>query len=135
MKRSLITSMLIANAIFLFTACDSNQPVDQLLKNDAQRSEIIGSFINHQPYRMEMMNAMLQNDSCRIIMGQKMMGRPEMMGMMMSNPTKMKGTMDHMVNMAAKDSIMFNDMLQMMKEKPEMWSKVMKMHSSTSKTK
>lgn len=135
MKSSLITMMLIASPIFLFTTCDSKQSVDQLLKNDAQRSKIIDSFINHQPYRMEMMNAMLQNDSCRIIMGQKMMGRPDMMGMMMGDPAKMKGTMDYMLTMAAKDSIMFNDMLQMMKEKPEMWSKIMKMNSSSSKTK
>jgi hypothetical protein len=43
--------------------------------------------------------------------------------------------MDHMVDMAAQDTAMFNDMIQMMKGKPEMWSKVMKMNSSTSKTK
>lgn len=126
--------MLIANAVFLFTACDSKQPVDQLLKNDSQRSEIIGSFINHQSYRMEMMNAMMQNDSCLFLMGQKMMEKPEMMGMMMSDPEKMKGTMDHMVNIAAQDTVMFNDMIQMMKDNPEMWSKIMKMNSFTGKT-
>jgi hypothetical protein len=104
MKKLLITSMLIANTIFFFTACESSQSVDQLLKNDMQRSEIIGSFINHQPYRMEMMSAMMQNDSCRKILGQQMMGTPEMMGMMMKEPTRMKGTMNHMVNMAASDS-------------------------------
>lgn len=80
-----------------------------------------------------MMNAMMKNDSCRNIMGQKMMANPEMMGMM-KDPTKMKGTMNHMVNMAANDSIMFNDMIQMMKEKPEMWNKVMKMKTTTTKT-
>jgi len=42
--------------------------------------------------------------------------------------------MDHMVNMAAQDSIMLNDMIQLMKAKPEMWNKVMEMNSSTSKT-
>ena len=134
MKKLLITSMFIATAIFLFTACETKQPVDQLLKNDSQRSEIISSFVNHQPYRMEMMNAMMQNDSCQLLMGQKMMEKPEMMGMMMSDPTKMKGTMDHMVNMAASDSVMFNEMIQMMKEKPEMWNKVMKIKTSTTKT-
>ncbi|MEB2784338.1 hypothetical protein [Algoriphagus persicinus] len=133
MKKSLISSMLIANAIFLFTACQTKQPVDQLLKNDSQRSEIISSFIDHQPYRTEMMNAMMENDSCRLLIGQQMMGRPEMMGMMMSDPTKMRGTMDHMVNMAAQDTVMFNDMIQMMKEKPEMWNKVMRMNTSTIK--
>ncbi len=135
MKKSLITSMILAIGLFLFTACETKQSVDQLLKNDTQRSEIVESFINYQPYRMEIMNAMMQNDSCRNLMGQKMMEKPEMMGMMMSNPTRMKGTMDHMVNIAAKDSIMFNSLIQMMKDKPEMWSKVMKMNSSTSKTK
>lgn len=131
MKKLLIASMLMASAIFLFIACDSKQPVDQLLKNDAQRSEIITSFINNQAYRMEMMDAMMANDSSRNIMGQRMVGRPEMIGMMMSDPAKIKGTMDHMVNMAANDSIMFNNMIQMMKDKPEMWNKVMKMTSTT----
>ncbi len=131
MKKLLITLMLIANAILLFTACESKQPVAQLLKNDTQRSEIIDSFVDHQPYRMEMMNAMMENDSCRNILGQKMMENTEMMGMMMSDPAKMMGTMDHMVNMAANDSIMFNNMIQIMKGKPEMWNKVMKMTSTT----
>ncbi len=134
MKKLRITSMLIANAMFLFTACDSKQPVDQLLKNDTQRSEIIASFIDHQPYRMELINAMMENDSCRKMMGQEMMEKPEMMGMMMKDPTKMKGTMEHMVTMAASDSTMFNAMTQMMKGKPEMWNKFMKMKSSTTKT-
>ena len=77
-----------------------------------------------------MMNAMMQNDNCRNIMGQRMMGRPEMMGMMMKDPAKMKGSMDNMVNMAAKDTIMLNSMIQMMKDNPEMWNKVMKMNTS-----
>lgn len=134
MKKLLITSMLIAIAICLFTACETRQPVDQLLKDDTQRSEIIESFINHQPYRMEMMNAMMENDSCRNMMGERMMGRPEMMGMMMKDPTRMKGSMDHMVTMAASDSTTFNTMVQMMKDKPEMWNKVMKMNTSKTKT-
>lgn len=131
MKKLLIQSMFIAIVMVVFTACDSKQHVDQLLKNDTQRSEIINSFINHQPYRMEMMNAMMENDSCRNIMGQKMMGRPEMMGMMMKDPTKMKGTMNHMVTLAASDSTMYNAMIQMMKDQPEIWSKVMKMKTTT----
>ena len=76
----------------------------------------------------------MENDSCQLLMGQKMMEKPEMMGIMMSDSAKMKGTMDHMVNMAGKDSIMFNFMIQMMKAKPEMWSKVMRMKTSTTKT-
>lgn len=127
--------MLIAIAMFLFTSCDSKQSADQLLKNDTQRSEIIASLITYQPYRMELMNAMMKNDSCRNMMGQRMMEKPEMMGMMMKDPTKMKGTMGHMVTMAASDSTMFNAMIQMMKDKPEMWSKIMKMKTSTTKTK
>jgi hypothetical protein len=34
-----------------------------------------------------------------------------------------------MDNMAAKDTVIFNSMIQMMKEKPEMWNKVMKMNT------
>ncbi len=134
MKKSRITSALILCSVILFTACETEQPVGQLLKNDTQRAEIIDSLISHQNYRMEMVNAMMANDSCRNIMGQKMMGNSGMMGMMMKDPTKMKGTMDHMVNMAANDSAIFNDMVQTMKEKPEMWDKVMQMKTPTTKT-
>ncbi len=67
---------------------------------------------------MEMMNTMIQSDSCRNIMGQKMVAKSEMEGMM-KDPTKMKATMDHLVIIAANDSIMFNDMIQMTKVKPE----------------
>jgi flavoprotein len=125
MKKTLIQSMFIATTLSFFTACDSQKPVDELLKNDSQRSEIINSFINHQTYRMEMMNAMMENDSSRNIMGQKMMGRTEMM---MNDPTTIKGTMNHMVTMAASDSTLYDAMIQMMKDQPEMWSKVMKMN-------
>lgn len=134
MKKLLITLILIANAIFLFTACEPTQPLDQILKNDPQRAAIMDSIIAHQPYRMEMMNAMLQNDSCRQLMGQKMMEKPDMMGVMMSNPKNMKGTMEHMVSMADKDTVMFNDMVQMMKGKPEMWNKIMNMEYTATKT-
>lgn len=134
MKKLLIASILISNALLIFTACESNQPVDQLLKNDGQRSEIISAFINHHPYRMEMMNAMMQNDSCRNIMGQRMMDNPEMMGMMMNNPKHMKGTMDQMYNMATRDTIIFNSMVQMMKERPDMWNKVMTMNTPEAKS-
>ncbi|WP_086543893.1 hypothetical protein [Algoriphagus antarcticus] len=66
-------------------------------------------------------------------MGQRMMENPEMMGMMMKDPTKIKGMMDHMVNMVANDSIMFNHMMQMTKEKPEMWNKTKEMKNTTPK--
>lgn len=133
MKKILITSLFLANAIFLFMACETKQPVDQMLKNDSQRSEIISTFINHQPYRTEMLNAMMDNDSCRLLMGQQMMDRPEMMGMMMGDPAKINRSMDHMVNMAAQDTLVLKNMIKMMKEKPEMWNKVMRMNTSTLK--
>jgi len=63
MKKILITSMLIVMTIFLFTACETNQPVEQVLQNDSQRSEIITSFVDHHSYRTEMINAMIDNDS------------------------------------------------------------------------
>jgi hypothetical protein len=64
-----------------------------------------------------------------------MMEKPEMTHMMMSDPAKMKGAMDHMVTMAAKDTVVFITMIQMMKDKPEMWNKVMKMNATVDKTK
>jgi len=39
--------------------------------------------------------------------------------------------MVQLVNMAAKDSLVFNHMIKMMREKLEMWNKVMKMKTTT----
>ena len=67
-------------------------------------------------------------------MGEKMMENPEVMGHVKKYPSKMLGSIDQMVNMTANDSILPNDMIQMMKEKPEMWEKVKKMQTATTKT-
>lgn len=77
---------------------------------------------------------MMQNDSCRNIMGQRMMEKPEMMGMIMNIPKHMKGSMDQIYAMANKDTVMFNSMIEMMKERPEMWNKVMTLNTSNPNT-
>jgi hypothetical protein len=58
MKKSLIPLTLIVSALFLFTACDSPRSLDQMLENDSDRSNIMSSIINHQPYRLEMVNGL-----------------------------------------------------------------------------
>lgn len=132
MKRFLTTSMLIASTLFVFTACDSPESIDEMLDDNSDRSHIIASIIDHPPYRNEMVNEMMDHDSTRAIMSRKMMDRPGMMGMM-NNTTRMRNSVNQMVEMASKDSVMFNNILVQMKKNPDMWRKVNQMNNSTAR--
>jgi hypothetical protein len=132
MKKSLIPLTLLVSALFLFTACDSPRSLDQMLENDSDRSNIMSSIINHQPYRLEMVNEMMDHDSTRAIMGRRMMERPGMMGMS-NDTTRMRSSVNQMIDMASKDSVMFNNMLLQMKKNPDMWRKVTRMNESTAR--
>jgi len=83
--------------------------------------EIMTNIASDHDMSKEMMEKMKEKDN----------------GMMMKKKDKDKGMMtkemDHLVNMAANDSIVFNNMIEMMKEKPEMWKKAMKMKTATTK--
>ncbi len=56
---------MMYNGDYGYMGMHYNLYVDQLLKDDSRRSKIISSFIDQQAYRMDMMNAMLENDCCR----------------------------------------------------------------------
>ncbi len=146
MKKLIILSMFMAGAISLFTACNSKQTVDQFLMDDTQRKDIITALVHHPSYRMEMMREMMNNDSCKQMMGQNMMKDPGMMSMMMSDSSMMHNMMNgnknmqnrmmgQMMDMAEKDSVMCDAMMRMMNEKPQIKSRMMKMNMSNTKSK
>ncbi|MDI1235170.1 MAG: hypothetical protein PSX81_12885 [bacterium] len=95
---------------FLF-ACNSKQTADQSLNDDSQRKGIITSIVHHSPYMNEMMQEMMNNDSCKQMMVDGIMGNSGMMKMMMNNSSMHSMMMDHMMGMAKTDSSMCKMMM------------------------
>ena len=132
MKKFTILSITIATAMSLLLACNSTQTADQFLKNDNQRKDIVVAIAHHQPYMIEMMHEMMNNDSSKQMMGHSMMSDPGMMKMMMNGDKSMHNKMmGHMMDMAEKDSAMCSNMLQMMKEKPQIMNRMREMDMSS----
>jgi len=73
MKKLTILPILLASAMVLFSACNSKQTAEQTLKDDNQRKDIFATVAQSNPYRLEMMNEMMNNDSCKQMMMNKMM--------------------------------------------------------------
>ena len=101
MKNVLSLSIFIAAAMSLLLACNSKPTADQCLKDDRQRKDILTALVHHPPYMTEMMNEMMNNDSCKQMMSQSMMSDPAMMNMMI----------DNMMSMCSKDSSMCKMMM------------------------
>jgi hypothetical protein len=106
MKKGTILSISMAVVMSLLLACSSKQTADQYLKDDTQRKDILVTIAHHQTYMTEMMQQMMNSDSCKQMMGQSMMGDPAMMNMMM----------DHMMSMCNNDSSMCKNMMGKMME-------------------
>lgn len=135
--------LLSIGTMLLFTQC-AEKSAETVLKDDSQRREIIASIVSHEPYRAELMDEMMSNDSCKHMMHERLKSDPAMMQMMMHDSTMMHKMMsgdksmqikmmDHMVDMADKDSVLFNAMITRMNSKPEMMTRMMKMPNSKMK--
>ncbi len=101
MKKQFSLPIFIAAAMTLLFACNSKQTADQSLKDDNQRKNIMVGIVHHQPYMTEMMQEMMNSDSCRQMMAESMMNNTDMMNRMMEN----------MMSMCSKDSSMCNMMM------------------------
>ncbi len=101
MKKNSFFSIFVVAVITLLSSCNTKQSADQCLNNDNQRKDIIASIAHHQLYMNEMMHEMMNNDSCKQMMGQSMMSDPGTMNMMMKD----------MVGMCDKDTSMCKMMM------------------------
>jgi len=101
MKKQAIIPILFAAAAPLLTSCSSSPTAEQYLKNDAHRKDVILSISHNQPYKMEMMQEMMQSDS----------NKHMMMGNMMGDPSMAEMHMDKMMNICKDDSTKFKMML------------------------
>ncbi|MDZ4679033.1 MAG: hypothetical protein SH848_15695 [Saprospiraceae bacterium] len=101
MKNSTVLSIFLVAAMGFLFACNSSQTADEYLKDDNQRMAMIGGIAHHQPYMAEMMNEMMNSDSCKQMMAQSMMSDPKMMNMMVN----------HTMNMSKNDTSMFKMMM------------------------
>jgi len=101
MKTQTILPILFAAIISLLVSCNSKQTADNYLKDDNQRKEIVLAMAHHQPYMTEMVNEMMNNDTCKQMMIDNMMNEPSMKGM----------HMDNMISMSQTDTSMFKMMM------------------------
>jgi|GEM_PF-2049626 len=112
----------------LLAACDSKQTTLGHLKDDGQRKMLVANIAHNQPYMNEMMNEMMKNDSCKMMMSYSMMNDPSMHTMMMDNmmamrkkdPTMCKMMMDKKMDMCEADSSKCKMMMESMKTHPNM---------------
>jgi len=126
MKNSTILAIFFIAALGFLFACNSSKTADQYLKDDNQRKAIIGEIAHHQPYMAEMMQEMMNSDSCKQMMAQGMMSDSKMNAMMMDNMMTMskndtamsKMMMDKTMEMCDADATKCNMMMDAMKTHP-----------------
>ena len=90
-------------------SCNSKPSADEYLKDDNQRKEVVLAIAHHQPYMSEMMQQMMNSDSCKQMMSENMM----------SDPGMMKTMMGDMMSMCNKDSSMCKMMMGSMQSQPK----------------
>jgi hypothetical protein len=127
MKKLTILSIFIAATLGLLSACNTKQAAAQGLKDDGQRKDIMSGIIHNQPYAAEMMHEMMNNDSCKNMMGESMMKDTSMMKKMMPNMMGMCGNdtlackmmMGKMADMCDADAGKCDMMMGTMKKHPK----------------
>lgn len=101
MKQQTIIPILLAATLSLLFACNPRPTAENYLKDDKQRKDVITAMVRHQPYMTEMMNEMMNNDSCKQMMMDKMMSDESMKG----------AHMNKMMSMSKDDASMFEMMM------------------------
>ncbi len=109
MKKAFSLSIVTLVVMSVLLSCNSKQSADEYLKDDNQRKEVVVAIANHQPYMSEMMQQMMNSDSCKQMMSENMM----------SNPGMMKTMMGDMMSMCNKDSSMCSMMMGSMQSQPK----------------
>ena len=141
--KNLLFLFLFFATMLSFPQC-AEKSAELVLKDETQRKEVIASIVSHEQYRAEMMDEMMSNDCCKHMMHERMKNDPAMMQNMMHDSTMMHKMMsgdksmqikmmNHIVDMAEKDSVLFNAMITRMNSKPEMMNRMMKMPNSKMK--
>lgn len=135
MKSQKILPILMSISINLFFSCNSKPTVEQYLKDDHQRRDVIHTMVHHQPYMAEMMHEMMNNDTCRQMMMDNMMNNKSMKGMHMDKMMSMckddtvmcKMMMGKTMAMCDADSLKYNMMMVSMQSHPNVMKSMKRM--------
>lgn len=108
----------------LLTGCTNKSEkvsIDEILKDQGNRNEIMAAIANDHMMMGEMRDQMMKSDHAMMMMGEnpemmkKMMGNHQMMmGIMKKDSTFTLGMMGNMMGMMQKDSVMCKMMCKMM---------------------
>lgn len=114
--------MAIAGTLLLLISCNSTVNVDQILKDDNIRQEVFNKITVDHEMMTDFMEVMMQNNHAKMMMkgnqGMKemMMDGDDMMNMMNMMKDKPE-MMQNMMGEMMKDGKMMGTMMNMMKEK------------------
>ncbi len=133
MKNTLKTVIAFTLAIATLSACQQQEDVSTMLKNEDSRKEIYNTIIADHEYSQELMAKMMEDDHTQMMKGNgdmmniMMSDNADMKAMMKQKPEMMRGMMSNMMNMADSDSSMCSQMMTMMKDRPNMMGQMMEM--------
>jgi len=126
---------LLFALLALFASCQSHTDVKQILSNQDTRMEIMDTIANNGNMSKEMMEAMMNSNTAKMmIQGNEKMTKAimdnhiSMMKMMKDNPAMMQGMMADMMETCKGDSAMMSGMCNTMMGNPQMMDMMQKMN-------
>jgi len=135
MKKIILLPIIFVTALIFISACNSKPSAESYLKDDSQRKAAIIALVQHQPYMKELMNEMMNNDSCKQMMMGNMMNDPKMKEMQMNKMMSMckedtsmcKMMMGKTMEMCEDDSTKCKMMMGSIKSRPNIMKSIKKM--------
>ena len=92
---------MIAATGGVFFSCNANHSANNYLEDTIQRRDIIAAFVHNEGYSIEMINEMMNNDSCRQIIKETIMRDK---GVLTKNKTIQASILSQLLDLADRNS-------------------------------
>ena len=92
---------MIAAIVGVFFSCNANHSANNYLEDTIQRRDIIAAFVHNEGYSIEMINEMMNNDSCRQIIKETIMRDK---GVLTKNKTIQASILSQLLDLADRNS-------------------------------
>ena len=101
MKIIIFAAIMIAATGGVFFSCNANHSANNYLEDTIQRRDIIAAFVHNEGYSIEMINEMMNNDSCRQIIKETIMRDK---GVLTKNKTIQASILSQLLDLADRNS-------------------------------
>ena len=101
MKIIIFAAIMIAAIVGVFFSCNANHSANNYLEDTIQRRDIIAAFVHNEGYSIEMINEMMNNDSCRQIIKETIMRDK---GVLTKNKTIQASMLSQLLDLADRNS-------------------------------